>query len=606
MAGLALDIDPGSVQLPAGAAPGGLDIDPASVQVPSAAPQPSTLAAVGRGALQGATFNFSDEITGALESLISDKTYQQARDEARANNAAAREAHPVAFGAGEFAGGAASTLVPGLGIAKGAGVGVTAAKAALAGGLQGAGDADASFADTLTSAARGAVAGAGVGAVAHAAGSALSKAAGGLLERTTSDAMGKARPKDVTTLKRLIESDKGSAVEMVHSADFGPAQAAIRKAASTNSIDDARAAADTLDQYIDKVGSGRLEDYAKVDQLAGRGANVGRTVDRFENEVAKLKNTGAPKSEINVLESVRDHVKQTWATADSEVAASALRRSANLGSEALGAQLEKIADQVAATGKTVTGGDVWRAAEAIAKDSGGIVPAPIRKAIERIPFAYEGAANVPTAQLRQVLTDAQKYAVEALGTIAETEHARLRALPAKVFDKALDEHLELARAAHPDAAPVIDRILDRNRKLSLAMSFREGLDQRIAKIDSGKLAPARPPLSDLSKLAAAGVGIGTHSIAGAGALVAAPYALQAGKRAARRGSDYLSQVLYVAGQPGHPGNAFALRQLAAIRSTPAGAAAIANLMTAQQPPAPAAPTQAPAPPAGPALGVPTS
>ena len=42
---------------------------------------------------RNATLGFEAELTGAIESLFTKKTYQQARDEARANNAAAPEAH---------------------------------------------------------------------------------------------------------------------------------------------------------------------------------------------------------------------------------------------------------------------------------------------------------------------------------------------------------------------------------------------------------------------------------------------------------------------------------------------------------------------------------
>lgn len=67
---------------------------------------------LGRGALQGATMGFSDEIVGALESAFTDKTYEQARNESRAANAIAQEANPWTYGAGEMGGGLATALVP--------------------------------------------------------------------------------------------------------------------------------------------------------------------------------------------------------------------------------------------------------------------------------------------------------------------------------------------------------------------------------------------------------------------------------------------------------------------------------------------------------------
>ena len=115
-------------------------------EAPPAEP-PSLLEAGVRGAAQGVTFGFGDEISGALESAFTDKTYAQARDEARAANKAAREAHPIGYGLGQIVGGAA-VPIPGLGLA-GAGVGLgariaaNAARGALAGGLTAAGESEA-------------------------------------------------------------------------------------------------------------------------------------------------------------------------------------------------------------------------------------------------------------------------------------------------------------------------------------------------------------------------------------------------------------------------------------------------------------------------------
>ncbi len=72
-----------------------------------------------RGAAQGASFGFSDEITGALESAFTDKTYSQARDESRTANELAEQANPLTYLGGNLVGGAAVPL-PGGAIASGA------------------------------------------------------------------------------------------------------------------------------------------------------------------------------------------------------------------------------------------------------------------------------------------------------------------------------------------------------------------------------------------------------------------------------------------------------------------------------------------------------
>src|SRR5688572_11310673 len=62
---------------------------------------PGLLESAGRGALQGVSFGFADEISGVLRSAFGPKTYTQARDEARARDKAAKEAHPIGFGLSE-------------------------------------------------------------------------------------------------------------------------------------------------------------------------------------------------------------------------------------------------------------------------------------------------------------------------------------------------------------------------------------------------------------------------------------------------------------------------------------------------------------------------
>lgn len=118
----------------------------ALVDDPTEAPAkeaPGALEAGLRGLKQGATMGFGDEITAALESAFTDKTYQQARDEARANDKAAKEAHGWVFGAGELGGGLATSLIPAGAIVKGAGAAAHIARGAGAGILQGIGDSEA-------------------------------------------------------------------------------------------------------------------------------------------------------------------------------------------------------------------------------------------------------------------------------------------------------------------------------------------------------------------------------------------------------------------------------------------------------------------------------
>lgn len=142
----------------------GSDAEPMADAAPEA---PGLIESGLRGIKQGVTLGFGDEISGALESLLTSKTYRQARDEARASDTAARTAHPWGYGIGEVVGGFAT---PGLGAAtgavKGVGLAAHAARGAITGGIAGIGSSESETVGGVTSdAAKSAVLGAGLGAV---------------------------------------------------------------------------------------------------------------------------------------------------------------------------------------------------------------------------------------------------------------------------------------------------------------------------------------------------------------------------------------------------------------------------------------------------------
>jgi hypothetical protein len=85
----------------------------------------STLSSLGRGAAQGATMGFADEIAGgfgALSDIVNnpkdykkiDELYKRNRDESRENFEKAKKDNPITFGAGEIGSGIATMLIPGL------------------------------------------------------------------------------------------------------------------------------------------------------------------------------------------------------------------------------------------------------------------------------------------------------------------------------------------------------------------------------------------------------------------------------------------------------------------------------------------------------------
>jgi hypothetical protein len=173
----------GRARIPTGAA---ISYDDERTQQPEAQ-EPGYLEALGRGVKQGVTLGFGDEITGFLESAFTDKTYQQARDEARAKDKAAQKAHGITFGLGQIMGGAAPAIATGgaggLAGAIRAGAGLGAASAA------GESEADLSkgeFTRLASDTARGGIEGGIAGGVLHGVGRGLSRILGskgeGLIE----------------------------------------------------------------------------------------------------------------------------------------------------------------------------------------------------------------------------------------------------------------------------------------------------------------------------------------------------------------------------------------------------------------------------------------
>lgn len=79
----------------------------------TAVPEITSAESFARGAIQGATLGFADEISGAFESALSDKPFEQARNESRQNFEAAQQANPNAYIIGEVGGGIASTFATG-------------------------------------------------------------------------------------------------------------------------------------------------------------------------------------------------------------------------------------------------------------------------------------------------------------------------------------------------------------------------------------------------------------------------------------------------------------------------------------------------------------
>jgi len=291
-------------------------VDQAS-QAPAAAPGPSLASAIGRGALQGATLGFSDEISGALESLFTDKSYKQARDESRAANQAAAEAHPVATAASELGAGLL-TPIPGLGAIKGAGIAAHAARGAIAGGVAGLGGSNAEdFRTQATDAIGSALLGGAIGAVGGGIGNALSKS-GAKSDELAIKALAGAESNESRAAwqksKRMVNNPETKQIlsEPVKvTSESG-------KASTTSLRDVAGAEPDKIQEVVqhqvDKIGQETRPIYARADEKSG-GVKVSDYIKFLDNEVAKTSEMAPAEAKVyrNAIAELKENALDQWA-----------------------------------------------------------------------------------------------------------------------------------------------------------------------------------------------------------------------------------------------------------------------------------------------------
>lgn len=232
------------------------DLHPSEVSHVGSAGEPGTLEAVARGALQGATLGFGDELYGAgaagvgalqkgsLSDVVSD--YIRSRNEVRANNERARAAHPYAYGGSEFLGG----------IAPAAATGGTLPALAATGAAGAIGTSNAS--DPATLATQGAIGSAG----AAAAGAAFNAAAPYV-------------KKGLSNVGEYIAGKLGRGAEDLATAHLQPTAAMTRNLGKEGVRATAREALDT----------GAIEPFSKV----------GRTAENLSN---RLEEVGAVKGDL--------------------------------------------------------------------------------------------------------------------------------------------------------------------------------------------------------------------------------------------------------------------------------------------------------------------
>jgi hypothetical protein len=300
---VAFDIDSVLGPAPAAASPGAgagaFNIDDVlgpAPETPEAAPveEPGYLESGLRGVKQGVTFGFGDEITGFLESAFTDKTYTQARNEARANDKAAKEAHPWVYGGGELAGGLATSLVPAGAVVKGAGFAANAVRGAGAGVLQGIGESEGeTIADIAQDAGKAGLAGATIGGFLGTAGEKIFRGAPARADaRLIQDLTGGRATK---AGKKIFQDDE-------------PVIAAARKFGLDKGARDVEELLPAVKAAREQVGEGIGAVYDEVDRvfLGVKAKDVAAALASVKKRYSSPAEAGARKQIDSLIEQVRD------------------------------------------------------------------------------------------------------------------------------------------------------------------------------------------------------------------------------------------------------------------------------------------------------------
>lgn len=258
-----------------------------------------------RGAAQGIGMGFADETTGGLEALWNKvkgdprafgDLYKQYRDESRSNYNAAEEANPITYGGGQIAGGVGSLLIPGLNVAKGAGLAATAGKAALQGGLTGIGSSEA---DDLSGLAKDAASGAAIGGVlgsaGHAIGAAIPKV-GEALDSTAEKLAGRALGAERGTFKKLGED------KIREAGRYALDEGIVTPLASTESM----AARNAATQQ--RAGRGMGDVYKAIDEQGASSFNPLDVAGKVDEKVGSFWRSPINRGETNQLENTLESI----------------------------------------------------------------------------------------------------------------------------------------------------------------------------------------------------------------------------------------------------------------------------------------------------------
>lgn len=479
---------------------------------PTTAEEPGRLEALGRGALQGVTLGFSDEIAGAIGSLFSDKSYTDIRDEARAANEAAKAAHGGFYLGGEIGGGAVGSLIPGLGVAKGASVAAAAGKAALLGGASGLGSSNADltkgdFASAALDAAKGAAAGAVIGGGVQKLSNVLSKAPEKVKEDllnavTRGDGLhGSATP----TAQKLLVRNKENVLRSLEES-FVPEGASKPITLADIVGKPAKQVLPVVEERLQQVGSQLDPHYAVVDKATG-GVSLINLVNFLDDEAAKLAKKPLNENYVNAINDIKESALRAWAP--------------------------ELGDKLKASSKL---------------QSMGLKG-----------FNIEDV-KVPTKDLREMVTRLQTRGSQVINPLNPGEASIMKQDMGNMMKEFIDAHLDIASDAAPEVQNAVKAIRDINKTYNGLKTVEKALLQRGEKEATGGTSLAGHGFNLLGHGGMLGAGMmAAHgNIPGAVAAVALPKVIQKAPAIARAGTklaagaDAMLSSLRNAAEAGNP------------------------------------------------------
>lgn len=298
--------------------------------------KPSELESGVRGAAQGVSMGFSDELTGGAEAIYDKLSgdekdfvdlYRKHRDESRKNYDLAKNTNPLSYGAGEIGGAVSTAFIPGLGAfnaAKGATLATRTGLAAAQGGLSGLG---LSNEESVEGMAKDTALGAGMGAAIPLVGAALKPVA----NKATQFVADKLKGTTNTVGKKIGEfaenmAENATGATAAQSEKFKPGSGRqLLDRGLIKAGDNAENIANRVSGAVDNANSMIDDALTKLDN-SGAYADVDQIVSNLEDQITLLKQDPSKASLVRKLQQTIEDIVATEKPAVSLSAAEETKR----------------------------------------------------------------------------------------------------------------------------------------------------------------------------------------------------------------------------------------------------------------------------------------